>query len=284
MVFASCSSWARTILVQAPFSSPSLYNGFLNSHENIVSFSDYIKNKLQKNSSQESQLFKLGDYFSQNVQETIQSVKTIQSESPLTLLSLRYIRDLSEKALLQKNLGNEKIELLHFYCKTSLLLNEGPILYPCNKQFVPLVALKKQYPYITQVLLETVPFGFEEKATVAVSAQTSYQWTLLSNTHAPIHFFGTFQQLLNQQLPAEPLIQGDCEGFTYQDLDFEVVNEGIVFFSDTCQKKVQPFEDKKSWVSENKNLLITAGGLVAAGLLYNYMKGKKIVFGTSSFK
>lgn len=284
IIFFTSESWARTILIQAPVSSNLQYKEFLNTHSEVQSFSDFVEARLQKNQNQESQLFKLGDLFNQNISETLRTLKTIQSEGPLTLLSLRYIRDLTEKALAQKNSTAERQELVHLYCKSSLLLNEGPISYSCPSQYISLSLLKKSYPQLVRVSIETVPIDIENKENVLLSQQTTYQWTLLSNSHSPIHFFGTFQQLLNQQFQFEDLINGACEGFSHQNLDLEIINEGSVFFSDTCQKRVKPFDDKKSWASENKTLLIVAGSLIVAGLVYNYTKGKKYVIDMTALK
>lgn len=284
IIFSTANCWARTILLQAPLSSNAQYEDFLNNHQDVQSFVDHLTGSLQKNYSQESQLFKLTDMFTQNISNTIQALKVIQSESALTLLSLRYIRDLSEKSLALGISVRERQEFQRIYCKSALLLKEGPILYSCASQHIALSPLKKRYPQIVKVLIETVPFAVEDKGAISIIEQTPYQWTLLSNAFAPIHFFGTFQQLMNQQFQFEHLINGDCESFSHQDLDLEVMNEGVVFFSETCQKKVKPFDDKKSWVSENKTLLLVAGGLVVTGLIYNYTKGKKYVIDTTSFK
>lgn len=285
LILLNLSCWARNILLQAPTSSDIQYREFLDSHRDLQSFSDHSEAQLQKNQHQESQLFKLGDVFNQNIPATLQIFKDVQSESPLTLLSLRYMRDLSEKALsLQKNSLQERQELLYLYCKSSLLLNEGPVLYSCPSQYVSLILLKKRYPQVVRVLIETMPITIENKETLLLSQQTAYHWTLLSNAHFPIKFYGTFQQLLNQQFQFESLINGDCEGFSHQNLDFEIINEGSVFFSSDCQKRVKPFEDKKSWVAENKNILLVAGGLLITGLIYNHAKGKKYVIDTTSLK
>ncbi|MGZ3775513.1 MAG: hypothetical protein ACXVCY_16455 [Pseudobdellovibrionaceae bacterium] len=275
---------ARTIVIEAPLASDIQYKEYLNAHSEAKSFSSYIENKIQNNHTQESQLFKLGDIFFQNLTETIQALKNIESEAPLTLTSLRYIQDLSEKALLEKTSPQEKQQLLYFYCKSSLLLNEGPVLHPCSNQSATLLLLKKYYPQLRRILIETIPFSTENKETLLIATQTTYHWTLLSNSHAPIHFFGTFQQLLNQQFQFEPLINGSCDEFSHQNLDFEVVNEGVVFFSDICQKRIKPIDEKKSWISENKNFLFIAGGILATGLIYNYAKGKKFIIDTTALK
>ncbi|MGZ3770517.1 MAG: hypothetical protein ACXVCP_10310 [Bdellovibrio sp.] len=284
-IFMVCqNSFARPIVIQSISTSESQYNNFLANHENVISYSQHIQYQMQTNPSQESQLFRLSDMFNGNIKETIEAIKKIQSESPLTLTSLRFIRDLSQKALQQKNTPIEQSELITFYCKSSVLLEEGPLVYPCSQKRESLSLLKKYYPYINKVLLETVPVEVDGKNSLPLSAQAPYQWTLLSNTHVPIHFYGTFQQLLNQQLTSETLINGNCEGFTHQNLEMDILNEGMVFFSDTCVTKIKPLEEKKSWLSENRNLLLATGGVLAAALLYNYTKGKKITIDATALK
>lgn len=279
----SCTGFAQTILLQAPGSSSEKYAAFLQSHRESVSVTDFTLRKIQNNSVQENQLFQLSDTFSQNVSVALEKIKSIQSEAPLTMISLRYIRDLTEKSLALKPSQQERQELLHLYCKSAALLNEGPSAYPCPSKVVSLKLLKKKYPQLENIFVESFSFPADEKDSITMAPQTPYQWTLLSNVHRPVRFFGTFEQLLNQQLSFENWIDGTCDGFSSKDLDFDLAHRGIVYFSDDCQKKALPLEDKKSWVSENRHWLYAAGIAVAGGLIYA-MKDKRLVINTSAFK
>lgn len=273
--------FAQSILLQSPGSSSTAYQAFLKSHKDSISFVDHTQVRLQKNERQETRLFQLGDSFSQNVQTTVTQLKAIQNEGPLTLLSLRYVRDLTEKSLALKISPTERQELLHFYCKSVALLSEGPVLFPCPTQFTSLQKLAKKYLNLDKVFIESQGFTLED--TAPLSPKTAYQWTLVSNSQTPVTFFGTFEQLLNQQFVFANFVDGGCEGFTTRDLDFELTNHGVLYFSDECVRRIQSHEEKKSWVAEHKTWLYTAGAIVLGGIVYS-MKDKKMVINTSSFK
>ncbi len=145
-----------------------------------------------------------------------------------------------------------------------------------------LSSLKKQYPQLETVFVESFSFPLNENSQVTVSAQTPYQWTLLSNSVQPLVFFGTFEQLLNQQFVFENFVDGSCDGFSTRDLNMELMNRGIVFFSEECQRPAY-VPTKKSWASENRHWLYVAGAVVLGGVIYS-MKDKKMIIDTSAFK
>nr|WP_295900188.1 hypothetical protein [uncultured Bdellovibrio sp.] len=273
--------FAQSILLQAPGASAGSYQEFLKSHKEVISYVEHTQSHLSKNEAQEAQLFQLGDSFNQDITSTITQLKKIQNEGPLTLLSLRYVRDLTEKSLNLKTTTQERQELLHFYCKSVALLSEGPVLFPCPTQFTSLQKLAKKYPNLEKVFIESQGFSAEE--TVPLSPKTAYQWTLVSNSQSPVSFFGTYEQLLNQQFAFEYLAEGTCDGFSTKDLDLELMNRGVIYFSNECTPRIQSNEKKKSWVAEHKPWLYTAGALVLGGIIYS-MKDKKMVINTSSLK
>lgn len=279
-LFAPVTALAQTVLLQAPGSSPSSYREYLKAHPEMISFVASIQERLQKNPFQEKKLFQLADSFTENVDPTVAQLKEIQSEGPLTLLSLRYMRDLSEKSLALKITAAQRQELMHFYCKSSALLGEGPEIYKCPAQIVMLKHIAKLYPQVEKVFVESRLFDVEE--TSPLSPKTAYQWTLVSNTHKPINFFGTFEQLINQRFTFENQIEGSCEAFSTAQLEMDLINRSAVYFSDTCVGRANTLPEKKSWFAENKTWVYTAGAILLGGLAYS-MKDKKLVIDTSAF-
>lgn len=274
-------SWSQVVLLRAPGASPVEFQTFMRAHKEVISFIDYMQGLLQQNAQQEAQLFHLSDTFAQNTPHDITQLKAIQSQSPLTLLSLRYIRDLAEKSLAFKTSSRERQELLHFYCKSATLLQEAPLLFHCVKYFAVLAPLQNKYPQLERILIESMPFTLSETAPLAEN--TPYNWTLLSNSQAPIHFFGTFQQLLSQQFIFENLAEGDCDKFSTHNFDFNLINRGRIFFSTACPPQALASERGDSWIQKNKPWLYGAGAVALGGLLYA-LKDKTIIFNTSSIK
>lgn len=277
LTISSLIAKAENILLQAPGTSPKQYQQALETHKGAISNVEFVHRKILKNEAQELRLYQLGDTAEQKTEETLKQLKLIEKEGPLTLTSLRYIRDLSEKVLSMKISSAERLELRYFYCKAGTLLNEGPLLYPCSTQFTSLQALTAKFPQIEKVFIEAFSFNPQEMA--PLSPKTAYQWTLATNTGAPIHFFGTFEQLLNQHFIFEDYISGTCEEYSLNNMDFELTQQGLIFFSSNCLKRASN-SNEKSWVEKNKPWIYTAGALVLGGLIYS-MKDKKLVINSS---
>ena len=280
--FIAVSAPAQSIVIRAAGSSPHKFNEFMLSRSEASSFMDYTQLSLQKNSVQEDKLFQLADLTHQDSSAALQQIKQIQSEAPLTLTSLRYVRDLTDRLLEQKNATPLQLELLHTYCKAAALLNEGPLLRSCPSQVVALKQIGKKFPSVEKVLLESQSFSLDEN--LGLSPKTAYQWTLMSNAHTPVRFFGTFDQLMNQHFAFENLVEGSCGGFSSNVQDFETSNRGVVFFNANCLHKMAKANDKGSWIEENKPLLYTAGAIILGGIIYASAKGKRIDWSKTSLK
>ncbi|NUN04409.1 MAG: hypothetical protein HUU57_01490 [Bdellovibrio sp.] len=282
VTFLTVSAQAQSIVIRASGSSPAKFNDFMRSRSDATSFIDHTQWHLQKNTLQEDKLFQLADLNNQNSSAALQLIKQIQSEAPLTLTSLRYVRDLTDRLLEQKNSTAVQLELLHTYCKAAALLNEGPALRSCASQVVSLKQIAKKFPTAEKVLVESLSFAWDDN--LALSPKTAYQWTLLSNAHTPVHFFGTFDQLINQHFAFENLIEGSCDGFSSNVQDFEAGNRGVVFFNDTCLRKITTASDKGSWIEENKPLLYTAGAIILGSLIVASAKGKRLDWSKTALK
>lgn len=281
--FLTLSAQAQGIVLRAPGSSPAKFDEFMQSRSEATSFMDHTQGSLQKNSLQEEKLFQLADLSTQDSFTALQKIKQIQSEAPLTLTSLRYVRDLTDRLLDQKNSNTLQLELLHTYCKATALLNEGPTLRSCPSEVVSLKQIANKFPTVEKILVESQRFSLDDN--LALSPKTAYQWTLLSNAYVPVHFFGTFEQLMNQHFSFENLIEGSCEGFSSSVQDFETSNRGVVFFNENCLRKIAKASDKGSWVEDNKPLLYTAGAIIVGSLIVaSAAKGKRIDWSKVSLK
>lgn len=274
-LYAPAFSKGQGILIRAPQASAREFSTFLQQRKDIISFVEFTQQELQKNEKQEGQLFQLSDSLTEASAPNIPEIKTIQSQSPLTLLSLRYVRDFAEKNLALKISASERQELLHFYCKSAILLQEGPLLFPCAPVTIAMTILKKMYPQLDAIMVEYRTFSTHE--VISVNENTKYQWTLLSNAQKPIRFYGTFQQLLSQRFSPENLVQGSCDDFSVSDLDFNVLNQHNIFFSETCIQAGNKNPPKKSWISENKSWIYVAATVAIGGVLYA-LKDKTLIF------
>lgn len=279
----SADSFGQNILVQAPGVSEAAFFSFANENSQDLTYSLFIQRGLQRNENQEARLFKLTDLLEKNLTEAIAEMKQLTSEAPLTLLSLRYLKDFAEKALSQRISASERKELVHLYCKSSLLLKEGPAQFDCSAKALSFKSLKKQYPLFELVLIESVPFMLSEHGSFVVAADTAYHWTLLSNSKREIHFFGTFSQLQTQHLQSENLVEGSCDQFATQGWDLNLSTSGVIYFSADCKRRPVSQDHAKHWSRPQKSWWYVAGAIALGGLAYT-MKDKTLVIDASGIK
>lgn len=268
-------SLAQSILIRAPQVSSFEFNRYTEEHKEFLSFLEYTMQRIQSNPRQEHELLQLTDSFNQDIGASLELIKKIEEKSPLTLTSLRFLRDMSEKYLNEKTTPAERSRLLHLYCKSALLLQDGPQLFSCTGQTVTFQNLKRKYPQIENVLIEGRAFSIDE--TLSLNSNTAYQWVLLSNTQKPIFFFGTYHQIIGQQFNLENLIEGTCDRYATSTLDFDLLLRSQIYFSQDCIKKSQKEEPKESFIQSYKPWLYGAGLLILGGLAYS-LKDKNLVF------
>ncbi|KYG66123.1 hypothetical protein AZI86_03405 [Bdellovibrio bacteriovorus] len=275
ILFLSSLSSAETVLVRAPSSSPFAYELFLKQKPQFISYVEYQHRKLQTQGKQEEKIFALADSFQSSPELTLMHLKGLQAEAPWTLMSLRFTRDLIEKSLPTAN-GNLRRELQSLYCKTAVLINEGPLATNCPTQYISLDILRKKFPKADKVLIETLGFSLADPANPVIAAQMRYHWTFLSNSGKAVTFYGTYEQLFQQSFTFADSVNGTCEGFTTDFDDLTVQSSSQVYFSDTCLKgSALPEGSKTSWIKEDRTWWVAAGLVVLGGLAYS-LKDKKV--------
>ncbi|UOF00960.1 hypothetical protein [Bdellovibrio reynosensis] len=282
LLFFPSLAFSQEVLIKSLGSSPLQYQIFLNENKKFISFIDYNHAKLQRNPTQEEALFQLSELFHHEPKLVVEEIKKIQAQGPLTLISLRFIRDLSDKLLNEKIKADLKKDILGIYCKTISILNEGPALHPCVYDTVSASLLHKRFPQIEKIAIEGLVFDFQDN--LVLGSNNPYQWTLLSNSHKAVRFYGTFSQLLNQHFVFESLAEGSCEQHSLPtDLDFEIMETSTVFFAKDCLVKTSLANKKSSSLIAKKSLLYVTGIAVLTGIIYS-MKDKTVVIDAPALK
>lgn len=283
MSLVTSLSKAETVMIRAPGASALSYESFLRQTPKVISYVDYQQRKLQIQPQQEQQVFSLADSFVNSPELTLLHLKGLQSSSPWTLMSLRFVRDLTEKSL-QNSGANLRRDLQNLYCKTAVLLNEGSLSTPCSTQFVSLETLKRKFPKAEKVLIETLGFSLSDPANPAIASQMNYHWTFLSNTGKAVSFYGTYEQLFQQSFDFSDSVNGTCDGFTTEFDDLVLQTSGRIYFSEACQKNLLQVEtNSKSWIIEKRTWWIAAGLVIIGGLAYS-LKDKDIAIKAPSLK
>lgn len=265
------------VAIKSLDASPIEFQMFLKENPSAIPYSKYRLQGLQNNRSQEEKILKLGDILPQQIDLTTLHLKGFQKESPLTLTSLRFLKDLTESTLLQNVSKADRIDLLFLNCKASILLNEGPINANCESQLVSLKDIKKKYPEAQYLAIEGVVFNLSEDARVPVAARTPYHWNIYSDSQEPLHFYGTYEQMLQQERHSNDLIKGTCQSYELDSMDFNEIFPAKLFFSGSCQRLSHSTQSRQSWIPEKKTWLYIAGA-TALGILAYSMKDKKLVF------
>ncbi|MEN0058367.1 MAG: hypothetical protein AAGB31_05995 [Bdellovibrio sp.] len=273
--------WAQNILIKAPEASPSGYQRFLREHPDLLSFSDYIQQQIQNQPAQEENLLQRSDSFLENPRETLDEMRKEHQKSPLTLTSLRFVRDLSLRLLEEKTLLSSSSEfkrrrdLMQIACRSIWLLQEGDSTSACPSQLFYGNRFQKEHPWFEEVILETVRRPLS--SSLRLAARTPHHWTFLSNEGPPATFFGTVEQVGQQHFTKKSWVTGSCEKFKVQDFPLELQSQSQVYFSDDC---VQSLETPKHWLRQQKTWWIFAG-VLAAGIVVTTLQNKQITLSSS---
>lgn len=274
----SIPSFGETILIQSPDASEADYRLYLESHPEILSVASFFAQKAKRNHLQETQLMQLGALQIQDLNLNLNKIIELQAAGPLSLHSLRFLQDYTEKMLQKQITLAQRQTLLSFYCKSFLLLQEGGQTFSCERKSIDLSQLKQKYPFTESVVIESRNFLPHE--TIVLTAKTKYQWNLLSNSKKPITFYGTFDEILEQNFAFENLIEGSCSAFTAMNFDLNLELNYKIYFSNSCIVRKDTLSEI-SFYEKNKPWIATLGVLLLGGIVYS-LKDKTLVFKTAN--
>lgn len=262
------------ILIQAPAASESEYNLFLAENPSVKSYSKFLLEKLSMSVEQEQQLFALADLPPSEIENGLETIQRLNRQAALSELSTQFLLDLTGKWKSQSLPDLTKRRLQELVCK--LQLQSGQPATDCPVKNVSLVNLKKMYPWMHTLAIESQASLYGKELPIIETAE--YHFTVISNSHEAVSFYGTFAELLQHSANPKSLIDGDCHGFQTNIEDLGISLQSRIFFSASCLKAVHnPEENQKNWMQRNKKWLIPAAAVLLGGGLYA-MKDKKLVF------
>lgn len=270
------------ILIKSPQASTESFSTFLRSHEE-TSLSDYHAGRLRSNPQQEEKLFALADLPDSEVLQGLASIARIRSEGPLSELSLRFLMDLSARWISQMGASPAREEAHRLFCETSLLLKSQP--QNCQYRIQPLSELHRKAPWADQLLVEGVSHALSAEGHIATGIDGRYHFTLLSNSHHKVHFYGTYQEMLQQDLSSKPLIEGTCEGFTTNTDDLALQMQARVYFSEGCVRALHEVASPQApgWFERNKKWIFPAAAVVIGAGVYT-LRDKRIVIDSTALR
>ncbi|MGE9745931.1 hypothetical protein [Bdellovibrio bacteriovorus] len=272
------------VLIQAPSASPTDFKKYLQENPTTRSYGDVQIEKLQQAPDQEQQLFHLADLSPNEVPQGLDTLTRLNQQSALSTLSLQFLRDLTSKWQSGKPSPQIQSSVRNLHCKFSLLQQEsGPT--PCAVETVSLENLRKLNPWMKALAVESQLIPLEESSRLRIVTEAPYHFTLISDSHASVKFYGTFAQLLQQTNTPQALIEGGCGGFQSQIDDISLSLQARVFFTPSCVQATNQADEEteKSWVQRNKKWLIPTAAILVGGGIYA-MKDKKIIIDKPSFK
>lgn len=276
------------VLVQGPGTSPKDFENFLSLNPRAQSFQRFTIEEMQSQPAQEQKLFALADLPPSEIPNGLETVERINLETALSGLSLQFLKDLLgrwQNVTPQSKATKSAVSQL--ICKVNFLLGENATSSECPLEQINLQELRLRNSWADTLVVESIAYSLEENSRLLLISSVRYHFTLLSNSHKPVRFYGTYTELLTQHLKAENLVAGGCESFQADIDNMNILNQGSVFWSSQCVRRLQEGQDnnmsERSWIQRNKIWLYPTAALLIGGGIYA-MKDKKLVIDTSSFK
>ncbi len=265
------------VLIQAEGSSRSEFETVLKEQSEMMSLIQFQIQRLQTNTRQEEDLYKVGENLEAPSGNISESLRSVHNSGPLSPTSINYLYDLSAKLLERPDLKNSA-ELNLANCKARSLL--GMPIEKCAKVSVDFTAIHRQWPIAQVLLIESKSYDIATANSLNLASDAVYEFRLLSDTHKSVQFKGTYVQLMQQQFIFEPMIQGSCSGFSANIDDFNLQNSGTIFFSRDCMKAANgPPSGSRfgEWWDANKSWVYPVGLLLVGSAAAYGLKDKKIV-------
>ncbi|UXR64346.1 hypothetical protein EZJ49_14855 [Bdellovibrio bacteriovorus] len=276
------------VLIQGPGSSPKEFESFLSLNPRAQSFQRFVIEEMQSQPQQEQKIFALADLIDIEISSGLEQLDKINREAALSTLSLQFLKDLLARWQSVTSANKAMKTAIHqLSCKMNFLSGENTASSECPLEPASLSELRTKNSWAETLLVESSAYSLEAGSRLLLVASARYHFTLLSNTHNPVSFYGTYAELLSQNLKAEPLVSGSCKGF-HADIDsMNLLNQGSVFWNAQCVRRLNEGQDSdltgKSWLQRNKTWLYPTAALLFGGGIY-VMRGKKLVIDASSFQ
>lgn len=203
-------------------------------------------------------------------------LENFSSQSILTTADRSYLLDLIE-ALINKAATKERERLRRISCQWAALSERNYDF--CKFKMTELKEFRNRVPFAEILVAEDMGLDLKENYHLNIDNQAVYNWRILSSTHQPISFRGSFQELQNQNLKSEALVQGSCDSFNHRIDDIEVISRGQVDFPEGCRRALNKPETSgmAQWYEKNKSWAIPVGIALLGAVAYQ-MKDKKIIF------
>ncbi|AFY02901.1 hypothetical protein [Bdellovibrio bacteriovorus] len=284
LLFLLATAAQAQVLIQAPSASPAEFKKYLQENPSARSYSDVQTEKLQQAPQQEQQLFQLADLSPSEIPQGLETLNRLNQQSALSSLSLQFLQDLTSKWQSGKLSPQAQSSVRNLHCKFSLLQDESSLTI-CAVETVSLENLRKLNPWMKALAVESQPIPLEESSRLKIVTEAPYHFTLISDSHASISFYGTFAQLLQQTNHPQALVEGGCGGFQSQIDDINLSLQARVFFTASCVQATNQADEEteKSWVQRNKKWLIPTAAILVGGGIYA-LKDKKVIIDKPSFK
>ncbi len=241
-----------------------------------ISYSNFKKNRhLQLASVLNSKLINWGQETlineNKNLKDFVAELDNNLSEKMSNESERSFVLDLINK--IDTKTKNQNLKTMQ--C-TLMSLDAKESENDCQFEKITFEQIRMKFPFINLILIEDVeiyPNDFKK-----INRSGKYHWTLLSNTHQEINFWGTIDELFAQNIYPQFLVSGTCSNFKSSIQDIELESKAWIAFEGNCQQPLAQPEKMglTKWYGENKSWVVPVG-ISAAVLIGYYLKDKKIV-------
>lgn len=270
----SLKSMAQGPLVLGATGDVKDYRLFLMQNPNFVSWSTYQKDKLASNEAQENQLFEIADIFDQEPHRALSLISELRTRGPLSVLSIQFLYDLSQRKLSNKYSGEIGNKLRRLNCEMGSLISSEDNINNCPEEEFIFLNPTDIASYHETILVESVPL---KRIAHLIKNKARYNWTVLRDDQKPLSLQGSYQEfiLFKEQVRNQtPLTNGSCHDFKLLDSSNESFS---IFFSPDCIRDKNWLPSPRIWPHLKSPWVLGAGVLVSiTTLIYLSDKNLKI--------
>lgn len=263
----SCGPLANAnVVIKSKDASSDEFKIFLKENRQAISPSQYYFNKWSQEMKNRQIIFEVGGLSDADFQTVLAEIESQRRLFPLSLDEMRFISSLTERNLTLP-------EAQKLYCHSHSLSSSEASRIPCNEKVISLKVLQKNFPEVQAMMVEG--FLVNEEKPLKVSQTQPYNWLLLSDTHSPIQFFGTYENLLQQRFEWSPIIIGNCDRFSVNSPDSLLRISAKVYFSSNCLRDTQKSNAEISFEKESRTAIWVTGALILGAIAYS-LKDKRV--------